>query len=90
AYAYAMAGQRRNAERVSAPLEGKTDADSRAALAVVQIAMGDTASALTNLEAASRAHSQFLFPMPLGTPIFDPVRSSARFRGILSAMGLTP
>ncbi|HEX7938415.1 MAG TPA: hypothetical protein VF483_05435, partial [Gemmatimonadaceae bacterium] len=88
--AYANAGMRQNAQAMAQQLSSKTDGDSRSALALVQIALGDTSAALTNLEAAARAHASFFTQLPLITPVYDPVRSNTRFAGILRAVGLTP
>jgi len=89
-YAYAVAGQRQSADAVVRQLAGKTDGNSLSALALTQIAMGDTAQALASLEKASRTHAAFFVQFPLSAPLYDPVRSSVRFRGILTAVGLTP
>jgi serine/threonine-protein kinase len=87
-YAYAQGGQRQNADALAQQLAKRGDPDSRAALAVVQIGLGDTAQALTNLESAARGHSTMFTVQPLGAAIFDPVRASPRFQGILRTIGL--
>ena len=87
-YSYARAGQRQQAEAVAAELETRVDADSRAALAVTQIALGDTARALQNLESAARGHAAFFVAQPLSSPVFDPVRPSVRFQTLLGTLGL--
>jgi TolB-like protein/tetratricopeptide (TPR) repeat protein len=87
-YAYAVGGQRQNADAMAQQLASKRDPDSQGALAVVQIGLGDTARALTNLEAAARAHAPIFTVQPLGEPLFDPVRGSARFEALLKTLGL--
>jgi serine/threonine-protein kinase len=87
-YSYAVGGQRPQAESIAAELEARSDPDSRAALAVTQIALGDTARALGNLEAAAQRHAAFFTAQPLSSPVFDPVRQSPRFQNLLGTLGL--
>lgn len=87
-YSYARAGQRPQAETIAQELEARTDADSRAALAVTYIALGDTARALRNLETAAEAHAAFFTAQPLASPVFDPIRASPRFQTLLGSLGL--
>jgi serine/threonine-protein kinase len=87
-YAYAAAGQRQQAESVAQELEARTDADSRAALAVTYIALGDSTRALRNLETAAQGHAAFFTAQPLSSPVFDPLRPSARFQTLLATLGL--
>jgi len=87
-YAYAANGQRQNADAMAQQLTTKRDADSQAALGVVQLALGDTARALTSLEAAVRGHARFFTAQPLGAPMFDAVRGSPRFASLLKTLGL--
>jgi TolB-like protein len=87
-YSYARGGQRPQAETIAQELEARLDADSRAALAVTYIALGDTARALRNLETAAEAHAAFFTAQPLASPVFDPVRASPRFQTLLGTLGL--
>jgi TolB-like protein len=87
-YAYAVGGLRQNADAMAQQLAKKRDPDSQGALAVVQIGLGDTARALSNLEAAVRAHAPIFTVQPLGEALFDPVRASPRFRELLKTLGL--
>jgi serine/threonine-protein kinase len=87
-YAYAGAGQRQSAEVLALDLQRSGTPDAIASLAVVQIALGDTAAALNNLERAARARASIFTVQPLGSAIFDPVRGSARFRTVLRIVGL--
>jgi eukaryotic-like serine/threonine-protein kinase len=87
-YAYAVGGQRQQAAGIAAELEARIDADSRAALAVTQIGLGDTTRALRNLESAAQAHAAFFTAQPLSSPVFDPVRPSVRFQTLLGTLGL--
>ena len=87
-YSYALGGQRQPAETIAQELDARTDADSRAALAVTQIALGDTARALRNLEVAAQGHAAFFTAQPLSSPVFDPVRASPRFQTLLATLGL--
>jgi len=88
--AYAAAGQRRQADQVALALSARTDGDSRASLALVRLATGDTAQALAGLEEAARLRAPFFVQFSLWAPQYDAVRSSERFRGILRTMGLAP
>ena len=87
-YAYAFGGQRENAEGMAQLLAEKRDPNSQASLAMVLIALGDTSRALASLESAARAHASFFTTVPLGEPLFDPVRGSPRFQNVLRTVGL--
>ncbi|MEX2178845.1 MAG: protein kinase [Gemmatimonadaceae bacterium] len=87
-YAYARAGQAERAASVALELSQRRDPDARAALAMVQVALGDTASALTNLEIAARGNAPFFTAQPLWAPMFDPVRQSSRFQAVRRSIGL--
>jgi hypothetical protein len=55
---------------------------------VTYLALGDTARALRNLETAAQNHAAFFTAQPLSSPVFDTVRSSARFQTLLGTLGL--
>jgi serine/threonine-protein kinase len=87
-YAYAVGGQRQNAEALAQQLALRKEVDAQASLAIVEIGLGDTARALTGMEAAARGHAPFFTAQPLAVSIYDPVRASPRFQVILRTLGL--
>jgi serine/threonine-protein kinase len=87
-YAYAAGGQRQNAEALAQQLVSRSDADARGAAAIIQLGLGDTSAALSNLEAAARGRAPIFTLHPLGAPMFDPIRSSPRFQAVLRQVGL--
>jgi len=87
-YAYAVGGQRQNAEAIAQQLAAREELDAQTAVAIVQMGLGDTASALTSMETAARAHAPFFTAQPLGVSLYDPVRASPRFQVILRTLGL--
>ena len=87
-YAYAVGGQRQNADAIAQQLAAREELDAKTAIAIVQVGLGDTASALTNMEIAARGHAPFFTAQPLGVSIYDPVRASPRFQVILRTLGL--
>ena len=87
-FAYATAGQRQSAEALAQDLLTRSDPDARGSAAIIRLGLGDTTAALAGLEAAARGHAAIFTLQPLGAPMFDTVRSSARFQGILRQVGL--
>ena len=87
-YAYAVGGQRQNADAIAQQLMARRELDAQTALAIVQVGLGDTASALTAMENAVRGHAPFYTAQPLGISLYDPVRASPRFQALLRALGL--
>jgi eukaryotic-like serine/threonine-protein kinase len=87
-YAYAVGGQRQNAEALAQQLGLRKEAEAQAALALVQIGLGDTARALTSMDNAARGHAPFFAAQPLGVSLYDPVRESPRFQALLKTLGL--
>ena len=89
-YAYVRGGLRQNAEAMAQQLSvaARQSPEAGGSLAVVQIALGDTASALTLLENAARARSSVFTVQPLALPMFDPIRASPRFQAILRTVGI--
>ena len=87
-YAYSMGGRRQAAEDLARQLARRSDADAMASLSLVQLGLGDTAASLTTLEGAAKRRAQFFQAQPLGANLYDSVRGSARFQGVLKELGL--
>ncbi len=87
-YAYAMNGQRANADALASELATRRDPDAQAAVAMIQIGLADTARALSSMESALKRHAPFFTAQPLGVSIYDPVRSSERFQKLLRSLGV--
>ncbi len=89
-YAYGAAGDVAAARRTRARLEAMTPGPgSDVAVARVALALGDTAEALTRLERAARARDPFFATEYASSPVFDAIRSSARYQALLRSAGLT-
>jgi hypothetical protein len=58
------------------------------ARAHLRLGLRDTTAALDALERAVELHDPFLATEPLWSPLFDDVRASARFRKVMSTLGL--
>jgi hypothetical protein len=88
-YAYAAAGDLQAARRTRARLDLLPDGVGMdVAVARIAIGLGDTTLALARLERAARARDPFFSTEPMGTVVFDPVRSSARFLRLQRELGL--
>ena len=87
-YAYAGAGLRPNAEAMAQQLAASGSGDAKGSLAMVQVALGDTARALTLFEEAARAHASAFTVQSLWTPLLDPIRASPRFQAVIRAVGV--
>lgn len=87
-YAYAAGGQRQNADVLAQQLAARDTPDAYGALAMVQLGLGDTARALTSLEAAARGRAPIFTVQPLGAPMFESIRRSPRFQSVLRTLGL--
>jgi len=56
--------------------------------AFIYLALGDTAKALSGLERGTDAKEIWPLSLQLASPAYDPIRRSARFRGLLKRVGL--
>ena len=57
-------------------------------LAFASLVLGDTARALTAMEASLQRNEPIAAYWPLWSRMFDPVRGTARFRALLKRVGL--
>jgi TolB-like protein/tetratricopeptide (TPR) repeat protein len=90
-YAYAMSGDTTAARRMRARIESMPVAPgSDVAIARIAIGMRDTTEALNRLERAARARDPFFATESATSPIFDPIRGSARYMALLRTVGVLP
>ncbi len=91
AYAYAVAGQPREARALLRQLEAAAKKQwlSPVYLARVHIGLGELAEALKYLNQAYVAQSDHLVHISVD-PVYDPLRNAPRFRDLLRAVGFTP
>jgi TolB-like protein/tetratricopeptide (TPR) repeat protein len=90
-YAYAVSGDTIAARRMRARLESMPSGPgSDVALARIAIGMRDTSEALNRLEKAARARDPFFATESAISPIFDPLRGSARYSALLRSVGVLP
>jgi hypothetical protein len=85
---YARLGDRVNAQAILKAATDAKEADAPLIAAHLQLGAGNATAALTLLDSAARARAPLLTAESLAEPIFDPVRSSPRFRDILHTLGL--
>jgi len=89
AYAYATAGKRREARRVLQDLKQRSDADyvPPFCVALVYAGLGDRDQAFAWLDRAYEERSHWLAYLKVW-PLFDDLRSDARFTALLGRVGL--
>ncbi|MEO7458243.1 MAG: protein kinase [Gemmatimonadaceae bacterium] len=88
-YAYGASGDVNAARRTRARVEAMpAGPGSDVALARIAIALGDTTEALARLESAARARDPFFATEFASSPIFEPIRTSARYLALLRSAGL--
>jgi serine/threonine-protein kinase len=88
-YAYAVSGDRQRATAILAQIEAKGTGDNVASAAArVRIGLGDTTQALAGLERAAQRHDTFFASESMASPLFDPLRRSARFQALLRRVNL--
>jgi len=89
-HAYAVAGNRREAEKIieSLTTRAKKSYVSPFDLALIYAALGEKDKAFALLDKAVAEHSTFLV-YTRWEPRLDPLRSDPRFQGLLKRIGLT-
>jgi serine/threonine-protein kinase len=88
-YAYAMSGNVNAARRTRARVESMpAGPGSDVAIARIALGMKDTTEALDRLERAARARDPFFATESATSPIFDPIRNSARYASLLRSVGV--
>ena len=88
AYAYARAGDGKRARDLATAAAKSNNPNAAFILAHAALGAGDTTRALAALVTAAAQRAPQLTAEPLGAPIFDPVRHSARFVAVLHTLGL--
>jgi len=89
-YSYAVLGQTAKARGLLARLTRDANRPgAKAAIARIQIGLGNPDEALARLEAAAREHDPLFSSEPLMTPIFDPLRQHPRFARLVRGLGLS-
>jgi serine/threonine-protein kinase len=85
-------GERQAVADLIRDVEAQRDRHAAANVTVAFAALGagDTTRALDALERAAREREAIGFMAPLGLPVYDPVRGSARFAAVVRAFGADP
>jgi predicted Zn-dependent protease len=89
-YAYAKSGNSRRAVDLAAGVEAQTGRTRGAGLAaaLIHLALGDKAPALSLLERAAADHDALFASESLAESFFDPIRGDPRFAAIVAKVGL--
>ena len=88
---HAMMGNREPARSLAREIEARHTARPgirHTEMFVLFVALGDTARALNELERATDAGDHWPSYITLSSPLFDPIRRSARFAAVLRRVGL--
>ena len=87
ANAYAVSGRKEAAKKIAKDLEGRQSQSSSTAanIALIYVGLGDNTEAMAWLDKAYQARFN---PSILLRPVFDPLRSDARFQDLLHRIGL--
>ncbi len=89
AYAYAVAGQESEAQRLLVELEGRSRREHvpPTVLAMVHMGLGEDERAFDHLDRAVAEHDGWIAES-IFYPTFDPLRSHPRYAALLQALGL--